>query len=192
METHMKKTLFLIIDMQNGFINRNTEGIDNRILKFLDRIRDRVIAAGTRYVNHEHTACYIFEGWKACMAGTEEAEIIPTLRPFMARVFDKDKYSCWNDEMKEFIRDNEIEKVYFAGVNTGCCVLHSAFDFYNDLVDCSVIEDLCGSTSGVREHEAALIVLRSCITDGRVITAEQAVREILDADENGIRAGSEV
>lgn len=192
MEMHMKKTLFLIIDMQNGFINRNTEGIDNRILKFLDRIRDRVIAAGTRYVNHEHTACYIFEGWKACMAGTKEAEVIPTLRPFMARVFDKDKYSCWNDEMKAFIRDNEIEKVYFAGVNTGCCVLHSAFDFYNDLVDCSVIEDLCGSTSGVREHEAALIVLRSCITDRRVITAEQAVREILDTDENGIRAGSEV
>jgi nicotinamidase-related amidase len=192
METHMKKTLFLIIDMQNGFINRNTEGIDNRILKFLDRIRDRVIAAGTRYVNHEHTACYIFEGWKACMAGTKEAEVIPTLRPFMARVFDKDKYSCWNDEMKAFIRDNEIEKVYFAGVNTGCCVLHSAFDFYNDLVDCSVIEDLCGSTSGVREHEAALIVLRSCITDRRVITAEQAVREILDTDENGIRAGFEV
>lgn len=192
METHMKKTLFLIIDMQNGFINRNTEGIDNRILKFLDRIRDRVIVAGTRYVNHEHTACYIFEGWKSCMAGTEEAEVIPTLRPFMARVFDKNKYSCWNDEMKAFIRDNEIEKVYFAGVNTGCCVLHSVFDFYNDLVDCSVIEDLCGSTSGVREHEAALIVLRSCITDGRVITAEQAVREILDADENGIRAGSEV
>lgn len=188
----MKKTLLLIIDMQNGFINRNTEGIDNRILKFLDRIRDRVIVAGTRYVNHEHTACYIFEGWKSCMAGTEEAEVIPTLRPFMARVFDKNKYSCWNDEMKAFIRDNEIEKVYFAGVNTGCCVLHSVFDFYNDLVDCSVIEDLCGSTSGVREHEAALIVLRSCITDGRVITAEQAVREILDADENGIRAGSEV
>lgn len=192
MEKHMKKTLFLIIDMQNGFINRNTEGIDNRILKFLDRIRDRVIVAGTRYVNHEHTACYIFEGWKSCMAGTEEAEVIPTLRPFMARVFEKNKYSCWNDEMKAFIRDNEIEKVYFAGVNTGCCVLHSVFDFYNDLVDCSVIEDLCGSTSGVREHEAALIVLRSCITDGRVITAEQAVREILDADENGIRAGSEV
>lgn len=192
METHMKKTLFLIIDMQNGFINRNTEGIDNRILKFLDRIRDRVIVAGTRYVNHEHTACYIFEGWKACMAGTKEAEVIPTLRPFMARVFDKGKYSCWNDEMKAFIRDNEIEKVYFAGVNTGCCVLHSAFDFYNDLVDCSVIEDLCGSTSGIREHEAALIVLRSCITDERVIAAEQAVREILDADENGIRAGSGV
>ena len=62
-------------------------------------------------------------------------------------------------------------------------MLHSAFDFYNDLVDCSVIEDLCGSTSGIREHEAALIVLRSCITEERVVTADQAVREILGVGE---------
>ena len=192
MENWMKKILFLIIDMQNGFLNRNTEGIDRRILEFLEKIQGRgrileflekiqgrAAVAGTRYVNNEHTACYVFEGWKACMAGTEEAEILPALRGRMERVFDKDKYSCWNEEMKQFIRENKIEKVYFAGVNTGCCVLHSAFDFYNDLVDCSVIEDLCGSTSGIREHEAALIVLRSCITEERVITAEQAVKEIV-------------
>lgn len=180
----MKNILFLIIDMQNGFINQNTQGIDERILDFLEQIKGRAIVAGTRYVNNENTACYVFEGWKACMEGTEEAEILPTLRGHMERVFDKDKYSCWNDEMKQFIRDNKIDKVYFAGVNTGCCVLHSAFDFYNDLVDCSVIEDLCGSTSGIREHEAALIVLRSCITEERVITAEQAAREILGAAES--------
>lgn len=179
----MKNVLFLIIDMQNGFSNHNTEGIDCRILNFLDQIRGRTIVAGTRYVNHENTACYVFEGWKACMEGSVEAEILPKLRGHMERVFDKDKYSCWNDEMKRFIRENKINKVYFAGVNTGCCVLHSAFDFYNDLVDCSVIEDLCGSTSGIREHEAALIVLRSCITEERVVTAEQAVKEILDATE---------
>ena len=170
----MKNILFLIIDMQNGFSNQNTKGIDERILDFLEQIKGRAIVAGTRYVNNENTACYVFEGWKACMEGTEEAEILPTLRGHMERVFDKDKYSCWNDEMKQFIRDNKIDKVYFAGVNTGC---------YNDLVDCSVIEDLCGSTSGIREHEAALIVLRSCITEERVITADQAVREILGVGE---------
>ena len=182
-ESYMKNILFLIVDMQNGFSNQNTQGIDERILDFLDQIKGRAIVAGTRYVNNENTACYVFEGWKACMEGTEEAEILPTLRGHMERVLDKDKYSCWNDEMKQFIRDNKIDKVYFAGVNTGCCVLHSAFDFYNDLVDCSVIEDLCGSTSGIREHEAALIVLRSCITEERVVTADQAAREILYAGE---------
>lgn len=174
----MKKILFLIIDMQNGFVNEHTEGIDRKILDFLEPVRDKILTAGTRYVNHSQTACYVFEGWKCCMKGTEEAEIIPSLLPVMARVFDKDKYSCWNDEMEKFVREHEIEKIYFSGVNTGCCVLHSVLDCYNDLVDCAVIEDLCGSTSGGEEHKAALTVLRSCITKGRVITSAQAAEEI--------------
>ena len=97
----------------------------------------------------------------------------------MQRVFDKDKYSCWNEEMKVFVRENKIKKIYFAGVNTGCCVLNSILDCYNDLVDCAVVEELCGSTSGIEEHEAALTVLRSCITEERVITAAQAYTNIV-------------
>ena len=174
----MKNILFLIIDMQNGFVNKYTSGLDRKILDFHEMIKGRALTAGTRYVNHEHTACYVFEGWKDCMAGTKEAEIIPTLVPIMEKVFDKDKYSCWNEEMRQYLRDNNVEKVYFAGVNTGCCVLHSAFDFYDDLVDCTVIEDLCGSTSGVKEHEEGIAVLRSCITKERVVTAEEALKEI--------------
>ena len=81
----MKKILFLIIDMQNGFVNEYTEGLDKKILDFQQTVRDRVLTAGTRYVNHEHTACYVFEGWKSCMEGTSEAEIIPSLSPVMAR-----------------------------------------------------------------------------------------------------------
>lgn len=178
----MGNILFMIIDMQNGFINNFTEGLVEKMHDFQVSIADRVITAGTRYVNHERTACYVFEGWKSCMAGSEDAEIVPELRGCMQRVFDKDKYSCWNEEMKEFVRNHEIEKIYFAGVNTGCCVLHSAMDCYNDLVDCAVIEDLCGSTSGIEEHEAALVVLRGCITKERVITAEKAYEEICGAE----------
>ena len=114
------------------------------------------------------------------MKGTEEAEIVPELGDCMAKIFDKDKYSCWNEELQSFVHDNEINKIYFAGVNTGCCVLNSVLDCYNDLVDCAVIEDLCGSTSGREEHEAAVTVLKSCITEERVITAEQAYREICE------------
>ena len=172
------RTLFLIVDMQNGFINSYTENLVGKIRDFQNRIKDRVITAGTRYVNHEHTACYLFEGWKSCMNGSEEAEIVPELRDSMVKVFAKDKYSCWNDEMKAFVREYGIKKIYFAGVNTGCCVLNSVLDCYNDLVDCAVIEDLCGSTSGMKEHEAALTVLRSCITDERVVTTEKAYEQI--------------
>lgn len=174
----MGHILFLIIDMQNGFINKYTENLIPQIMNFQNEIKDHVITAGTRYVNHRRTACYLFEGWKNCMAGTAEAEIAPSLRGAMLKVFDKDKYSCWNEQMQIFVRSHEIQKIYFAGVNTGCCVLNSVLDCYNDLVDCAVIEDLCGSTSGSEEHEAALSVLRSCITAQRVITSEQAYQEI--------------
>ena len=57
--------------------------------------------------------------------------------------------------------------------------MNSILDCYNDLVDCAVVEDLCGSTSGIEEHEAALTVLRSCITEERVITAAQAYTNIV-------------
>lgn len=174
----MGKILFLIVDMQKGFINNFTGNLVEKIGDFQRKVKNRVITAGTRYVNHERTACYLFEGWKNCMEGTEEAEIVPELRGSMKRVFDKDKYSCWNEEMQIFVRENNIDKIYFAGVNTGCCVMHSVLDCYNDLVECAVIEDLCGSTSGAEEHENALAVLRSCITPERVISAEQAYREM--------------
>lgn len=174
----MGKMLFLIVDMQKGFINHFTEELVWKIRDFQRRIGACVITAGTRYVNHERTACYLFEGWKNCMAGTEEAEIVPELRDGMEQVFDKDKYSCWNEEMQIFVCENNIDKIYFAGVNTGCCVLHSVLDCYNDLVECAVIEDLCGSTSGAEEHENALAVLRNCITEKRVVTAEQVYREL--------------
>lgn len=172
----MSSILFLIIDMQNGFINGSTRDLPAKIREFQAGIKDHVVTAGTRYVNHEHTACYLFEGWKSCMAGSEEAEVVPELRGCIERVFDKDKYSCWNEEMKGFIRENQIEKIYFAGVNTGCCVLNSVLDCYNDLADCAVIEDLCGATSGIKEHEAALVILRSCITKERVVTAKKRMR----------------
>ena len=52
-ENYMKNILFLIIDMQNGFSNQNTKGIDERILDFLEEIKGRAIVAGTRYVNND-------------------------------------------------------------------------------------------------------------------------------------------
>ena len=67
----MGNILFLIIDMQNGFINGYTKDLPEQILEFQNKIRDSVITAGTRYVNHKGTACYVFENWKSCMEGTE-------------------------------------------------------------------------------------------------------------------------
>ena len=44
----MSNILFLIIDMQNGFINNFTEHLVEKTHDFQNRIKDYVITAGTR------------------------------------------------------------------------------------------------------------------------------------------------
>ncbi len=179
MSQRIGRAAVVIVDMQTGFCNQWTDHLAERMTSFLEEIEDTgTPVVGTRYINHERTACYQFEGWKECMAGSPETEIQPVLRPYLQRIFDKDRFSCWDSKMKRFLREQDVDKVYFAGVNTGCCVLNSVFDCYNDLMDCAVIADLCGSTSGPREHDAALVVLRSCITKERVLSAQEAAEEI--------------
>jgi nicotinamidase-related amidase len=100
------------------------------------------------------------------MQGSDEAELVDFRRDV---IFDKNVYSCYNEEFRKYLRENDIDELYFCGVNTGCCVLHSAFDSYNDLVSTYVIEDLCGSTNGVSSHNCAIQILSECITRNRII-----------------------
>lgn len=166
----MKKAL-VIIDMQYGFINEYTKDLVDKIVEYA-KLSDFDDVVCTAYVNNENTACYKFEGWKECMEGTKDSQVVDKILEVSSLLFEKDKYSCWNENFKRWVKENKIDVLYFVGVNTGCCVLHSAFDAYNDLQDCRVVSDLCGSTSGHESHECALKVLRECITKERVITSD--------------------
>lgn len=164
----------VIVDMQKGFMNEETEHLREKLADFLSEkssFFDHVVA--TQYINHEGTACSVFEGWTDCMEDSEEAELIDEVcSAELDVIIAKDKYSCYGNVFKHYIKQNGIDKVYYVGVNTGCCVLHSAFDTYNDLIDSYVIEDLCGSTSGKYSHDCAIQVLKECITEQRVITSD--------------------
>lgn len=169
-------TALVIIDMQNGFMCERTTHLVDKIYDYTVNNKFDYILA-TEYVNHEHTACYIFEGWKACMKGTAASQTVSKLASLPNQIFQKDKYSCWNDRFTTYLVKNNISQLYFVGVDTGCCVLHSAFDAYNDLWDIYVVEDLCGSTSGIDSHKAAIQVLKECITSERVIQSTEGIKD---------------
>lgn len=169
------KNCLVLIDLQNGFKNNNTEVIFERIKSFISNNRfifDHIVV--TRYVNNPNTACYKFEGWKDCMEGSQESELVDWLKnnKTIEKVFDKSVYSCFNDEFKNYLKDKNINKVYFVGVNTDCCVLHSVLDCYNSVIDCSIIKDLCGSTLGKESHDCAIHILNNCITKERVVSIQ--------------------
>lgn len=163
----MKKAL-VIIDMQYGFMRNGVETLVDPIYKYAASNNfDEII--GFRYVNNKNTACYKFGNWKRCMAGTKEAEIIPKLKNICTKIFEKSKYSCYTPEFVDYMKEKGIDTLYLVGVNTECCVLHTAFDAYDALMECRVIENLCGSTGGVEMHNYAIRILKDCITEKRVL-----------------------
>lgn len=166
----MKKCL-VIIDMQNGFIKQNTEHLPNKISDFIERHNSFDCIAATRYCNTPETACYRLGGWKECMSGTSDAEIIPQIRPYVHRIFDKTTYSGFTSEFKEFIENEDFDRLYFCGVNTDCCVLATVFSCYDNIKNCIVLADLCASTLGEAKHNHALDLLRDNITAERVINS---------------------
>lgn len=163
----MKKAL-VIIDMQYAFINDNTKHLIDKIKRYAKE-NDFNAVVCTAYINNRDTACYKFEGWKKCMSLDAEAKVVSELESISLKTFKKSRYSCWTEEFKTWVKDNNIDKLYFVGVNTACCVLHSVLDAYNDVQDCCVVGDLCGSTTSIESHERGLEVLRECITKERVI-----------------------
>lgn len=165
------KTALIIIDMQKGFINENTKHLAPKIVNFAKK-RDFDLVIGTRYINSNYTACHIYEGWDDCWEGSESAELVQEIKSICNEVVDKHEYSCWGSLLKSILKKYGIEKLMFCGVNTGCCVLASVFDAYDELWDIEVIENLCGSTSGDSSHKAGIEILRECITKSRVITAQ--------------------
>ena len=156
MENNIQRSALIVVDMQKVFINDQTKKVLERIKTFLTR-KDRLFSCviGTQYVNNKNTACYQYEGWKECMEGVK-----------------KDKYTCYTEEFLKILKDNHINKVFFCGVNTGCCVLHSVLDCYENIIDCYVIEDLCGSTSGEHYHDISIDLLGTLITKERIVTSK--------------------
>lgn len=162
------RTALIIIDIQKGFINENTEHLVDKIVDFVKK-NDLDLVIGTRYINNNCTACHIFEGWDDCWEGSESAELVPEIENICDEIIDKHTYSCWSKEFKSILKKHGIEKLIFCGVNTGCCVLASVFDAYDELWDINVVESLCGSTSGSSSNKAGIQILRECITKDRVI-----------------------
>ena len=168
------KNALVIIDVQNGFINDNDKEVITKIVEYSNKNHfDHIVA--TAYINNYNTACHIFEHWDECMAGTFSAEIVPAIQDISERIFEKSKYSCWNKEFRQWVKDNNIDRLYIVGVDTECCVLSSAFDSYNDLQDIVVVEDLCDSSNGYDYHKAGILILKQCITNMRVIQSSAGI-----------------
>lgn len=159
------KSLLLVIDLQNAFINQNTEKVPSKIEETIASNQYDDVAF-TRFVNYEDSLYIKKLNWRGCLSEEDKTIVINTKD---YQVFDKSIYSSVTKELIEYIHKNQITEIYLCGINTDCCVLKTALDLFELGYNVYVLENLCGSTYGMERHNQAIDILKRNIGENYVI-----------------------
>ncbi len=159
------KKLLIVIDVQNDFINNNTEFL---IKKISDMIEDNIFddTVFTRFINSYESVFFKKLKYKGCIS--DEGKKI-ALNTFDNIVIDKTGYTVLVDECIKYINNNNIDEIYLCGIDTECCILKSALDMFEQGFNVFVLKDYCASTYGKKRHDNAIEILKRNIGEKYII-----------------------
>ena len=150
----MKKML-LVIDFQNAFINHNTIKAKADIPELIKSGEfDEVLF--TRFINNKESPVYKKLNWQGCI-DEKSRNICIDINGY--DVIDKDKYSAFGENICEYIKSRNIEEIYLCGIDIECCVLVTAFNFFENGYDIYVLKDFVYCTEGEKRKNNALDIL---------------------------------
>ena len=152
----MERSLLLVIDLQNEFINSYTKPLVGKIKNLL-QTKNFDFVVFTRFVNSTDSPAFARLGWKGCM---DEESIKICVDTANYPVFNKATYSAYNNELVSFLRQNNIGKIYLCGVDADCCVLVTAMNLFENGYDVYVLEEYAYSTQGEVAKNHAFDILK--------------------------------
>lgn len=79
------------------------------------------------------------------------------------KVFDKKIYTAVNDELRKYIKENNIDEIYLCGFNTDACIQTTAIDFFEQGYNFYVLKDYCMIYIGQKLHNAIIENLKRLI-----------------------------
>lgn len=151
----------VLIDVQNGFLSDRTKEVPGKLMELIKTKKfDHIV--GTQFINVEGSPYIKLMNWHGLMDEVSRT-VDENVKKCCERIFVKTIYSCFNQEFSDYIRDNKIDKLYFAGIDTDCCVLKSATDCFERNISFEVLINYCASNGGVESHNAAIKVLERTI-----------------------------
>jgi nicotinamidase-related amidase len=149
----------VIVDVQNGFINRYSDHIPSRVVTLVEK-GDHDPILFTRFINSPDGPYPRLMDWHDC-AEPPETDLVDELQP-LARddnTFDKHGFAGIPDSLVARLTDQGIERATVVGIDTDMCVLKVAMDIFDLNIEPIVLVDCCASTSGLQSHLAGLAVL---------------------------------
>lgn len=87
-----------------------------------------------------------------------------------------DKYRIsgfWGTQLDQVLRNLDVKTLFFGGVNTDQCVMHTLTDAHFLGYNCVLVEDCCGTTSPDYCTQATLFNVRMCF--GFVVRSDQVL-----------------
>lgn len=159
----------VIIDVQSGLlVNDRIKKLPHKIVELVEHNKFDFVVT-TQFKNRLGSQFDKLMGWYG-MSNSESQEIGSGIAEISSRNFVKYGYSCFTDEFEEFIRNNNIDKLYFAGLDIDACVLKSALDSFERCIDAEVLVNYCDTSSG--DMISAVNILKFAL-------GENCVNEIL-------------
>ncbi|MDB5198050.1 MAG: isochorismatase hydrolase [Chitinophagaceae bacterium] len=171
--------LLLVVDMQNGFINEKSNFIIPVVKELIELFQQKnKLVAFTRFINHPNSE---YRRWInfTRLSIEPEIDIIKELEGLPKNIFDKNHYTPFTNEFKNFLIEKEVNQIFICGVATDSCVMKSAIDSFEAGIHPIVIKDACYSHAGEEAHTAGLLVISRNIGRSQVKSLSE-IKDIID------------
>ncbi len=158
------KSLLVVIDVQNYFVNEETKYLPAKITEHIRRNKYNFVVF-TKFVNKKGSNWFKLLNWNK-MTSPPETDIHLSLRNFVkdTNVFEKSTYSIFkNQKFLDFLKKNNITKIYLCGLDIDSCVLASAFEAFDLGYEVKVLEDISYSHYGEDFHKSGIKIIEKDI-----------------------------
>ena len=161
----MKNSLLLVVDVQRNFINENTENLISKLSALIQNNNYNYVAF-TKFINDENSNFYKSLNYKGCM-NEYDREIVIETKDY--RIFNKRTYTALTNELKDYLKEKNIDIVYLCGIETDACIFKTALDLFDNNYNFKVLKDYCMSHSSLENHNMAIHLLERLIGKDNII-----------------------
>lgn len=157
--------LLLVVDLQNDFINENTKFLKEKIKRLITSNKYNYVVF-SQFINSDNSKFVKQLNWNGCLTEDGKEIAIEVENGYILR---KDTYTCLNYELVKYIDDKKIDEIYICGIDTECCILKTAFDFFEKDYNFYILKNYCASTHGENRHNNAIEILKRNIGNDKII-----------------------
>lgn len=170
--------LLVVVDMQVGFLNKNSLPVVPSVLRLLHECERLTLpVVFTKFINRPASAFEILLDWKR-VREKPETDLHGAFAESGHMLLEKNYYTAFTGEFDNFIHRESCQTLLISGISTESCVLKTALDGFERGLRPVVVSDACASDQGPEVHFHALELIKSMIGIRQVMTIDEVVGEL--------------